>query len=382
MTGDELQVLAIGGATALAVGTVGLVLAWTLRRLSVAWQLVLVATVPVLGMLAGVLVVARAMFISEQDLGALTLVAAGAALVAVLVAVVLSRAVARWSRGLAEEVRRVGSGVPYADPGLRRRGPTEFRRLSEELATTHRRLDEARQREARLEEARRELVSWVSHDLRTPLAGMRAMAEALEDDLAPDPGRYHRQIRTEVDRMSRMVDDLFELSRIHAGVLRLEPEPVALGDLVSDALAAVEPLATARGVDLDGRVEDGLEVVADPPALARVLANLLVNAVRHSEEGGTVAIRATRSGDEVEVAVTDACRGIGAEDLARVFDVAWQASAARTPDRTPDARGAGLGLAIVQGLVEGHGGRVDVEDLPPAADGSVPGCRFRVMLPG
>ena len=98
-----------------------------------------------------------------------------------------------------------------------------------------------------LEQSRRELVSWVSHDLRMPLAGLRAMTEALEDGLADDPSRYHAQMRAEVDRMVRMVDDLFELSRIHAGVLRLSPQPVALGDVVSEAIAGADMVARARG---------------------------------------------------------------------------------------------------------------------------------------
>ena len=103
----------------------------------------------------------------------------------------------------------------------------------------------------------------MSHDLRTPLAGMRAMTEALEDGLADDPQRYRRQIRSEVDRMVRMVDDLFELSRIHAGVLTLAPEPVVLRDLVSEAIAGADPVARARSVRLGGRVEEGVEVSAD-----------------------------------------------------------------------------------------------------------------------
>ena len=380
MTQDKLQIVAMAVAAALAVGTLGLVAAWAVRRLSIAWQLVLVAVVPVLGMLDGVLVVARAMFISEHDLGALTLVAASAAVVSVLVAVVLSRAVVVWSRGLAEEVRRVGSSSPYsAGPA---RGPAEFRRLSEELAATHHRLEQAREREARLEEARRELVSWVSHDLRTPLAGMRAMSEALEDGMAADPARYHRQIRTEVDRMSRMVDDLFELSRIHAGVLRLAPEPVSLGDLLSEAIAAAEPVAAARTVSVGGSVDPGLEVYADPGALSRVVANLVGNAVRHTAPGGRVDVRGRAvPGGGAEVSVSDACGGLAAEDLSRVFDVAWQGSAARTPEQQPSARGAGLGLAIVAGLVEAHGGTVRVDNRPAGADGCVPGCRFTVTLP-
>ena len=285
-----------------------------------------------------------------------------------------------WSRGLAEEVRRVGSTAAY-EP-VTARGPAEFRRLSEELAATHHRLEEARAREARLEEARRELVSWVSHDLRTPLAGMRAMSEALEDGMAADPARYHRQIRTEVDRMSRMVDDLFELSRIHAGVLRLAPEPVSLGDLVSEAIAAAEPVASARSVGVGGSVDPGLEVQADPGALSRVVANLVGNAVRHTAPGGRVDVQGRRLPDGgVELSVSDACGGLADEDLARVFDVAWQGSAARTPEQQPSSRGAGLGLAIVAGLVEAHGGTVRVDNQAAGPDGCVPGCRFTVTLP-
>ena len=120
-------------------------------------------------------------------------------------------------------------------------------------------------REHALEESRRELVAWVSHDLRTPLAGLRAMTEALEDGLAEDPARYHRQMRAEVDRMVRMVDDLFELSRIHAGVLRLHCRPLPLGDLVSEAIAGARPGRPARRVRLGGSVDPEAIVVARRP---------------------------------------------------------------------------------------------------------------------
>ena len=380
MSGDQVQIVVMSTVAALAVGAVGLAALRIARGRSITWLLALVAVVPVLCMLAGVLVVARAMFISQHDLGDLTLVGASAAVVSALVAVVLARAVAVWSRALAEEVRRVGSSTgpslePYGD-----RGPSEFRRLSEELSAAHGRLAEARERERRLEEARRELVSWVSHDLRTPLAGLRAMAEALEDGLATDPARYHRQLGVEVERMSRMVDDLFELSRIHAGVLQLTREPVSVGDLVSDALASVEPLARAGDVGVDGRVQEGLEVVADAEALSRVVANMLGNAVRHTGSGGLVEVCARAADGGVEISVSDGCGGLAEEELARVFDVAWQAGSARTPSGI-DTRGAGLGLAIVAGLVEAHGGRARVANRPPAPDGRTVGCRFEVWLP-
>ena len=155
---------------------------------------------------------------------------------ALLFALAVGSALARWSRDAARaSARRFGeSGEFVADrPAARRSSPSS--RTS--CGGPAQKLAESRDRELALEQSRRELVSWVSHDLRTPLAGLRAMTEALEDGLADDPGRYHAQMRAEVDRMVRMVDDLFELSRIHAGVLRLSPQPVALGDVVSEALA-------------------------------------------------------------------------------------------------------------------------------------------------
>ncbi len=231
-----------------------------------------------------------------------------------------------------------------------------------------------------MEESRRELVSWVSHDLRTPLAGLRAMTEALEDGMAEDPARYHLQMRHEVDRMVRMVDDLFELSRIQAGLLEPALEPVHVGDLVSEAIAGADPIARSVGVHLGGSVEDGLTVNGDAAGLSRVVGNLVVNAIRHTPADGVVAIRGERRGDEVVLSVSDGCGGIPDEDLERVFDLAWRGSAARTPDRDPDraggllGSGAGLGLAIVRGIVEAHHGAVDVRNEQP-------GCRFLIRLP-
>jgi signal transduction histidine kinase len=271
-------------------------------------------------------------------------------------------------------------GSYVADP----RGPSELQALAAELERTSERLAESRLREARLEDSRRELVSWVSHDLRTPLAGMRAMTEALEDGLAADPARYHRQISAEVDRMVRMVDDLFELSRIHAGVLRISPETVLLGDLVSEAIAGADPVARARSVRLGGGVEDGIEVTADAAALSRVMTNLIMNAIRHTPADGTVEIRGRLVGDgtdqAVELSVSDQCGGLSEDDMGRVFDLAWRGGgAARTPSPEtsdgPEGPGAGLGLAIVKGIVEAHRGVVAVENVGEA------GCRFLVRLP-
>ncbi|MBB6629569.1 HAMP domain-containing histidine kinase [Nocardioides sp. KIGAM211] len=377
MTEAQGQVVLVAAACAVAVGALGLFVAWLLRHRSIRWQLGLVAVVAVSSVLAGVVGSAQLMFISDHDWGVVSLVALVAGVVSVVVALLLGAAIVHWSRSLREEARLVGTSGAFV---AERRGPSEFQALSDELARTNQRLEESRSREGLLEESRRELVSWVSHDLRTPLAGMRAMTEALEDGLAPDPARYHRQIRAEVDRMVRMVDDLFELSRIHAGVFRLSPEPVMLVDVVSDAIAAADPVARARRVRLGGSVDDGLEVVVDPAGLSRVVSNLIMNAIRHTPADGAVEIRGRTVSEGVEISVTDACGGLSTDDMTRVFDLAWQGSAARTPepDETAPPRGAGLGLAIVKGIVEAHRGRVGVENVP---DAEHPGCRFLVHLP-
>jgi signal transduction histidine kinase len=374
MTGDQVQIVLVAAACSGGVGVVGLAAGWLVRRLSIRWQLGLIVVVAIGSVLAGVVAVSKMMFISVHDWGVVSLVAGVAGAVALVAALVLGAAISRWSEALRAGARLLDAHGSYvADP----RGPAELTALAEELARTSERLERSRVREARLEDSRRELVSWVSHDLRTPLAGMRAMTEALEDGMAADPERYHRQIRAEVDRMVRMVDDLFELSRIHAGVLRIDPQPVMLGDLVSEAIAGADPVARARRVRLDGSVEDGVEVTADAAGLTRVMTNLIMNAIRHTPADGSVEIHGRLVADAVELTVSDECGGLSEEDMVRVFDLAWRGAPARTPGADGHG-GAGLGLAIVKGIVEAHRGDVRVENVgsPEPA-----GCRFLVRLP-
>jgi signal transduction histidine kinase len=372
VTHDEWAIIGIGTAWAGAVGLVGLAVAYAVRHRTFRWQVGVVALTAVLGVVAGVVGTARAMFLSDHDLKVVLWVVVVAGVVAMAVSVVVGTAFARWSRTIREDARRFGESGRFETTS---RGPAELQELSDELAMTAQRLQESRSRELRLEESRRELVSWVSHDLRSPLAALRAMTEALEDGLADDPARYHRQIRAEVDRMVRMVDDLFELSRIHAGVLALDLQPVALGDVVSEAIAGADAVARAGGVRLGGTVEEGLFVTADPGELSRVVSNLLVNAIRNTPADGAVEVSGHQVGDTIELSVTDACGGLSSDDMARVFDVAWQGSPARTPaPESPLGKGAGLGLAIVKGIVEAHRGQVAVTN-------HAPGCRFVITLP-
>ncbi len=367
--GDVVDIVLLTAAWSGAVGLAGLLIVRLVRRTSLRWLSAGVAVVAVLALVAGVVGTSRGMFLSDHDFTVVLLVSVVAGLVALAFAVAVGTSVARSWEALREDTRRFGEDGEFVS---RAAGPVEFQELSAELTRTSERLRESRAREARLEGSRRELVSWVSHDLRTPLAGLRAMTEALEDGLADEPDRYHRQMRAEVDRMVRMVDDLFLLSRIHAGVLQLSLQTVELGDLVSESIAGADPVARAKGVRLGGSVEDGVLLRADPDELSRAVANLVMNAIRHTPEDGTVEIHGRSLEDGIELSVTDGCGGIPDPDLDRVFDVAWRGSHARTP--ATDS-GAGLGLAIVKGIVEAHRGSVTVCNERS-------GCRFLVRLPG
>jgi signal transduction histidine kinase len=368
MSRDTWLVLAIAGAWSAAVGLVGVMLARALRRRSVRWAAVLLTAVAVVGVVAGVVGTARAMFLSSHDLQVVILVCVASGLVTAGFALWLGQRVVASARTLRDAARRFGEHGEFTGTT---EGPLEFDAVAAELARSSDRLRDAAERERQLETSRRELVAWVSHDLRTPLAQIRAMAEALEDGIAEDPARYHAQMRTQVDRMVSMVDDLFELSRINAGSLQLTLETVDLGDVVSEAIAGAAPVARAKHVRIDGTVEEGALVRGDPSALARVMGNLVMNAVRHTPEDGVVEIRGSTDSGQVELVVADECGGIPSADLERVFDVGWRGSHARTPD---SRSGAGLGLAIVRGLVEAHLGTVAVANTGE-------GCRFVVRLP-
>ncbi|MFJ5228410.1 sensor histidine kinase [Kitasatospora sp. NPDC088391] len=362
--------LGAGGA-----GLLGLAALRLLRRRSLALTLFAVAVVSVLAVTSGTFAVARAMFLSHHDLGVVITVLAMASVVALLTAALLGRQVTAGGRAVAAAARTVGDDGGFAPPD--RPLGRELATVSAELAATSARLAESRDRERALDASRRELVAWISHDLRTPLAGLRAMAEALEDGVAEQPERYLARMRTEVERLTGMVDDLFELSRLQSGALSLTLSRVSLHDLVDDALAGALPLARQRGVSLEGREVHAGPVEADAREITRAIGNLLVNAIRATPPDGVVAVSARREDAGVVLAVTDGCGGIPEPDLPRVFETGWRGTAARTPrpaaPGSPDS-GAGLGLAIVRGIVEAHAGRAGVRNV----DG---GCCFEITLP-
>ncbi len=364
---DLLMIALYAAAGAAVAGLVGLLALLALRRRSVAVSLAVLTAVAVGAMLAGTMSVAWAMFLSPHDLAVVTTVCAAAAAASTVTALLLGRWFIGVHRALDRAAREFETQGTFVEP--RMPAPAELTTLARRLAEASSTLAAARERERALEESRRELVSWISHDLRSPLAGLRAMAEALEDGVAEDEARYHRQIRSEVERLTTMVGDLFELSRIQAGSLSLALTRMSVYDLVSDAVAAADVLATEHRVRLTDEGVEAVPVEVDGKEMSRVLANLLVNAIHRTPADGTVAVAARRIADSVVLSVTDGCGGIPSGDLPRVFDTGWRGTHARTPPA-----GAGLGLAIVRGIVEAHAGRAAVCNVPG-------GCRFEVTLP-
>ena len=368
-----------GAAAASAVAVVILVL---IPRSNVSVQATVAALAPVAAVAIGVSWAASQMFITEHDLGILWVVLVAAGTTAVAGALILGHRVAQASKSVGEMARRLGEAGPLSlteagtDDSEAAAGPGELAALADQLRDTSKLLAQAQLRAEATERSRRELVAWVSHDLRTPLSGIRAMIEALEDRVVQDPGtvrRYYATIRLETDRLAGLVDDLFELSRIQSGARALAWAPVGLDEIVAEAVEGAGVAARAKGVTLQSALSDPPPVVEVATAeMIRVIRNLLDNAIRHTRPGGAVTLttRPDPDGASVEVSVLDECGGIPEDDLARVFEMGYRGDEARTPGQ---ARG-GLGLAVAQGLVQAHAGQITVNNEGP-------GCRFTVRLP-
>src|SRR5215211_1073177 len=379
---DLLLIIGLTLAACVGVGLLGAWLLRAIRRSSLRYQMAVATLIPVLAVAATVVINVELMFLSAHDTTVILLALGIALVLAVVGAWLVSRRFSRASRRLEDTVGLLisdsGAGAaPKAEASDTRAAhdslPAELARVEQELADARRTLAESRQRERAAEQSRQELVSFMSHDLRTPLAGLRALAEGLEDGVITDVPGTLRHFRSTVARMTIMVDDLFALSRVQGAPEPRELSLVALSELVCDVTSEAE--ATARKADVRLEVNlpehDNLAVLGRHEDLSRALGNLISNAIRHTEPQQTVRVSAERAEDgSVRVAVQDGCGGIPDAYLDRVFDTGWRAS----PARGTGEGGAGLGLAIARGVVESHNGEIGVRNTET-------GCRFEVALP-
>ncbi|MFN2236042.1 MAG: sensor histidine kinase [Anaerolineales bacterium] len=226
------------------------------------------------------------------------------------------------------------------------------------------RLENTAETERALDEARRNLVAWASHDLRTPLASLKVMLDAMAEGIVNDPEtieRYLKQSQNEVSQMSILLDDLFELAQLDAGYLDLEFQRISLSDLISDTLEGFSAKAKAKSISLQGSITDEVDPIwAAPDKISRILDNLVSNALRYTPSGGNIFIEARLNDDQVLIEVRDSGSGITPKDLPHVFDRFYRGEKSRTRNEKNQSGGIGLGLSIVKGLIKAHGGEIGV----------------------
>ncbi len=332
------------------------------RRLVLAGAVAATATA-----LASVFIAAEAMYLSGNERNFMLVVIAAAFVLAVVVANLVSRPLVEDLDRLAGAARRVADGDLGARAGVSRLD--EVGSTADSFDHMVARLELTELRRTAEEAERRLLIASVGHDLRTPLAAIRAAVEAIEDGVATDQARYLRAVRTEVDHLTRLVDDLFLLAQIDAGRFEAGRDHVDLAELVDEAAEALLPTAASAAVGLEVTASGRAVVRGTAHDLGRVVRNLIDNAIRHAPAGGSVELIVESGDDGVTITVIDDGPGFEPGFVERALEPFSRAD----DSRNRSLGGAGLGLAIARGVVEAHGGMVAI------ADG--PGGRVSIRIP-
>jgi signal transduction histidine kinase len=365
------------GVTAAVSGLAGMIasrLGWLERTPSLRLSLIGGYALASLLTFFNVWVTARLMFASEHDLQLATVLLVFATGIAMLLGYFFSGGITRRIETLQNAALRLARG------DLSTRAPIEGRDEIAALAASFNHMAEklqdadARQRE--LDILRRELVAWATHDLQTPLTAIRVQIEALADGIVEDPVTVQRYLRTtqrQVNDLSLLIDDLFQIAQLDAGGLVIQSTPCSLSDLISDTLESFSALALENSVRLSGSTVPGVDpVTLDAPRMGRMLNNLIGNAIRHTPTGGTVTITAWRDSGQIRITVADTGEGISPKDLAHIFERFYRGE----KSRNRGTGGSGLGLAIVQGIARAHGGSITAESQIGM------GTTFHIILPG
>jgi signal transduction histidine kinase len=274
----------------------------------------------------------------------------------------VSRAMTSRIFALAEASAKVAQGD--FSTRLDVRGNDELAYLTRSFNKMTSDLQQVEEQKRQLEQSRRNLVAWVSHDLRTPLASMRVMLEALADGVISDKDTEQRYIQTtlsEIQHLSRLINDLFEMAKLDVGHLDLDLQPMPFAELVSDTMGSMLAKANAKQIRLEGEVDEAVDLVnIAPDKIQRVLKNLIDNAIRYSPEGEVVTIRAAYDQEEnLRVEVHNSGVEIAPDVLPKLFDSFYRGEASRANEG--EERGTGLGLAIARGFIEAHGGKIWAE---------------------
>lgn len=315
---------------------------------------------------------ARLMFANEHDLQLATVLLIFASGIAMVVGYFFTEEITGRIAALSSAARSLAQGRLETRVAIAGRDEVAALALTfNDMATQLQAVD---QKQRELDRLRRDLIAWVGHDLQTPLASVRAIVEALADGVVEDPETVRRYLGTaqrDIESLSALIDDLFQMAQLDAGGLTLEVTGAEVCDLISDTLESFMPLAAQRGVALDGACRDVGVVPLDVRRIGRVLGNLIGNAIDHTPAGGQVSLNAWRADGRLWIEVRDTGVGIAPEALPHIFDRFFRGE----PARPRTMGGAGLGLAIARGLVEAHRGRIHVASMPGA------GTTFTLELP-
>jgi signal transduction histidine kinase len=305
-------------------------------------------------------VMARLMFVNDHDLTLAGVLLLFAALIATTFGIFVAASVTDGLRQLVKAANRLAEGDLEARTTVS--GIDEVAQVSIAFNEMAAQLEKAAKEREELENLRRDLIAWTSHDLRTPLTSIRVMIEALNDGIVTDDEtrqRYYRTIRADIVALNGLINDLFELAQLEAGGPPLALESHSLRDLISDMLETFRPVAEKRQVALEGEVKGEVDPVwMNASKIGRVLSNLISNALQYTPEGGKVHVQAARCETGIEVVVQDSGPGFEGKDIGRVFEKFYRGEQARTRA----TGGAGLGLAIARGIVDAHGGQMWAEN--------------------
>lgn len=307
-------------------------------------------------------IIARLMFVNQHDFYLATVLLVFASGITISVAFFLSESITDRIHGLSKAAGMIAAGkLSLRVPEEGRDELSVLAHAFNEMASN---LETARHKQEEMDTSRRDLIAWISHDLRTPLTSIRALLEALGDKVIDDPvteERYLKTVQHEIRGLSHLIDDLFTVSQMDAGGLILDCQYNSLGDLISDTIEGFSELAARQNVILEGSVNEGVDPVwMDARQMGRVLNNLVSNALRYTPAGGKISICAARQEDHIHAAVKDSGEGIRPEDIPHIFDRFFRGE----KSRSRGTGGAGLGLAIASGIIEAHGGNIWVESHP------------------
>lgn len=365
--------LSITSLITLLAGYLAYRLGWINRAPSLRWALFGTYFLSSILTFTNVWLTARLMFFNDHDLLLGTVLLLFASGIAMILGYFFTETWAQRILSLSSTAREVRKGGLGARVEIE--GRDEIAELGGAFNAMLEQLESAVRKQKELDALRRDLISWVGHDLQTPLASIRAIVEALADGMVDDPDTRQRYLGTakrDILALSSLIDDLFELAQIDAGGLSLDLQPNSLSDLLSDTLESFSALAAERGVTLRGQLEERIDSVPmDANRIGRVLNNLISNALRHTPPGGEVQLSARRAADSVEVAISDTGEGLNAEDLPHLFERFYRGE----KSRSRATGGVGLGLAIAKGFVEAHGGQIHAGLVPEG------GARFVLTLP-